>query len=119
VNRLKENRVGTFSQEDSPCLEGDWHRKAAALQFLTITYPFVRRSFTGREMGRSVGCFPLVGLLLGAVLAGLHFGLGVVFAGASVPLLLASWVVLTGAIHVDVSSILATVCSAARLRRNG
>ena len=40
----------------------------AALQFLTIAPPIVRRPFTVVEMGRAVGYFPLVGALLGGLL---------------------------------------------------
>jgi adenosylcobinamide-GDP ribazoletransferase len=74
----------------------------AALQFLTLTPPIVRRPFTPVEMGWSVGCFPLVGALLGGLLAGLNWGLTRVFpAGVSATLLLAFWVVITGALHLD------------------
>src|SRR5262249_36699274 len=43
----------------------------AAMQFLTIAPPLVRRSFTAAELGRAVGYFPLVGLLIGGFLVGL------------------------------------------------
>ncbi len=36
----------------------------AALQFLTIVPPIVRRPFTAAEMGRAVGFFPLVVLII-------------------------------------------------------
>jgi adenosylcobinamide-GDP ribazoletransferase len=74
----------------------------AALQFLTIVPPLVRRPFTEVELGRAVGFFPLVGILIGAVLAGLDVVLTSVFpAGVSTALVLASWVLLTGALHLD------------------
>lgn len=74
----------------------------AALQFLTIFPPVVRRPFEAAEMGAAVGYFPLVGLGLGAVLAGLSWLL-VQFLPASVGavLVLAVWEILTGAIHLD------------------
>src|SRR5262249_39305106 len=49
---------------------------AAALQFLTRIPALVRRPFTAMEMGDAVACFPAVGLLLGAALAGLDLLLG-------------------------------------------
>lgn len=74
----------------------------AALQFLTIVPPVVRRPFTPAELGRAVGFFPLVGLLLGGVLAGLNRGLMRVFpSGVTAVLVLAAWVALTGALHLD------------------
>ena len=74
----------------------------AALQFLTLTPPIVRRPFTPVEMGWSVSCFPLVGALLGGLLAGLNWSLARLFpAGVSAALLLASWVGITGALHLD------------------
>lgn len=74
----------------------------AALQFLTIVPPVVRRPFTPAELGRAVGFFPLVGLLLGSVLALLAWGLGRLFPpGVTAALALAAWVALTGALHLD------------------
>jgi adenosylcobinamide-GDP ribazoletransferase len=75
---------------------------AAALQFLTVMPPLVRRPFTPEELGGSVGWFSLVGLLLGAILAGIDWLLGWVFpAGVMAALVLASWVLGTGALHLD------------------
>ncbi len=74
----------------------------AALQFLTITPPLVQRPFTPEELGRSVGFFPAVGLALGAALYGLALGLGRVFPpGVAAALVLATWVILTRALHLD------------------
>ena len=74
----------------------------AAVQFLTLVPPIVRRSFTPVEMGWAVGCFPLVGLLLGGLLAGLDWVLVRVFpSGVSVALVIAAWVIVTGALHLD------------------
>jgi adenosylcobinamide-GDP ribazoletransferase len=75
---------------------------AAAVQFLTVLPPLVRRPFTPAELGRSVGWFPLVGLLLGGFLAGLDWLLARVFPpGVAVALALAAWVLSTGALHLD------------------
>lgn len=74
----------------------------AAVQFLLITPAFVRRPFTAEEMGRSVGYYPLVGLLLGGLLAAADALLGYVWL---IPvrsvLVLAIWIVLTGGLHLD------------------
>jgi adenosylcobinamide-GDP ribazoletransferase len=75
---------------------------AAALQFLTVMPPMVRRPFTPGELGRSVGWFPLVGLVIGGLLAGLSWGLGLLFpSGVTAALLLTVWVLSTGALHLD------------------
>ena len=74
----------------------------AALQFLTVTPPIIRRAFTAREMGGAVGFYPLIGLLLGAALTG-----GAALANRFFPqplaaaLTLTLWVTLTGGLHVD------------------
>lgn len=74
----------------------------AALQFLTLSPPIVRRPFTPRELGRAVGFFPLVGALLGAVLAALdQLLLPLLPASVTAALLLGVWVVGTGALHID------------------
>jgi len=74
----------------------------AALQFLTLAPPIVRRMFTAPEMGAAVGYFPLIGALLGALLALLDWGLGFVFpAAVSTVLILVASVLFTGALHLD------------------
>lgn len=74
----------------------------AALQFLTIFPAMVRRPFSGAELGWSLAFFPLVGGLLGGVLVILDRLLGLVFpAGVSAALILAAWVLATGALHLD------------------
>jgi len=74
----------------------------AAFQFLTILPPLLRRPVTLPELGRAVGWFPLVGLALGAILAGLDWGVGQIFpAGVSAVLVMAVWLLASGAIHFD------------------
>lgn len=74
----------------------------AALQFLTLFPPLIRRMFTAEEMGRAVGWFPLVGALLGALLALLDLGLRQIFpVSVSSVLVLAAAIVSTGALHLD------------------
>jgi cobalamin 5'-phosphate synthase/cobalamin synthase len=75
---------------------------AAAIQFLLISPTFVKRPFTPPELGRSTAFFPLVGLLLGGVLTGVDLLLAYVFpAEVRSALVLALWIVLTGALHFD------------------
>ena len=75
---------------------------AAAIQFLLISPAFVKRPFTSQELGRSTALFPLVGVLLGGLLAGADLLLAVVFpVEVRSALVLALWIVLTGALHFD------------------
>jgi adenosylcobinamide-GDP ribazoletransferase len=82
---------------------GEWLTPlAAAVQFLTLAPPLVRRPFTLVELGRSVGWFSLVGLLIGGLLAGLDWCLAWAFPpGVTAALVLAAWVLCTGALHLD------------------
>jgi len=74
----------------------------AALQFLMLSPAFIRRIFSDREMGASVGYYPLVGALLGVLLT-----LGDQLLEELLPLpvrsvlVLIAWVILTGALHLD------------------
>lgn len=75
---------------------------AAAWQFLTILPPLVRRPFVEDEMSRSTAFFPLIGVLAGAILAAADAGMSrSVPPNLSAAILLAIWVVLTGALHLD------------------
>ena len=73
----------------------------AALSFLTIL-PCPRRTFSALEMGRAVAYFPLVGLLIGALVM---FSAVVVLArvpfAVAAALVLTFWVTITGALHLD------------------
>ena len=73
-----------------------------AMQFLTVIPPVIKRRFTLPEMGRAVGYYPLVGLVIGGVLVGadrlFNFFLPPMLSAA---LLLAVWVLSSGALHVD------------------
>jgi adenosylcobinamide-GDP ribazoletransferase len=72
----------------------------ATLQFLTIIP--VKRSFSAEQIGRATGYFPLVGVIIGAILAGLDYLLGLVLPSALISVLLVSaMVLLTGALHLD------------------
>jgi adenosylcobinamide-GDP ribazoletransferase len=74
----------------------------AALHFLTTIPVASRRTFTDSELGASLAYYPLVGALVGALLAlgaalwGWAFG-----AGIAAALTLVTWVLLTGGLHLD------------------
>ena len=74
----------------------------AAFQFLTIFPTLIKRMFTSREMGQSVGWFPLVGATLGALLYGVnHFAQMLFPASVSAALTIFAWVFFTRAFHLD------------------
>ncbi|MBN1813582.1 MAG: adenosylcobinamide-GDP ribazoletransferase [Anaerolineae bacterium] len=73
-----------------------------ALQFLTSIPVRISGEITPRLMARAMAWFSVVGLMLGGVLALVDVGLRALFppvVGAA--LLLATWVALTGALHLD------------------
>lgn len=72
-----------------------------ALQFLTRVPVPAGAPPTPAELGRSALHYPLVGLLLGAALAGLARLLAGADAGLAAALTLAAWVLATGALHLD------------------
>jgi adenosylcobinamide-GDP ribazoletransferase len=73
-----------------------------ALQFLTIVPPVIRRPFTPEELGRSVGWFALVGIVIGLALVGSDRALIMVFpTSIATALVLTIWVLITGALHLD------------------
>ena len=75
---------------------------AAALQFLTLAPPLLRRALLPEELGRAIAYYPLVGLLIGGALAALHWALSHVLPTALVSaLVLAAWVWASGALHLD------------------
>jgi len=74
----------------------------AALQFLTtIPLPW-QREISPKDLGRSLVYFPVVGLIIGLILAGLNWLFGL-FLPASIvnALLLVSLAIITGALHLD------------------
>jgi adenosylcobinamide-GDP ribazoletransferase len=73
-----------------------------ALQFLTVFPTPLRQEVTAKACGQSLAYFPLIGLILGAILLGLHYGLILVLPSSVVnALLIIALVVLTGAHHLD------------------
>lgn len=72
-----------------------------ALQFLTRIPIRIAGTLSAEEIGRSLAYYPLVGLVIGALLAlgaSLLEGVPTLLAAA---LLLALWVAVTGALHLD------------------
>lgn len=72
-----------------------------ALQFLTRIPIAMDRAPTGAELGGSILWYPLVGLLLGAVLLGIQILTAEMPAQIQAILLLVGWVGLTGGLHLD------------------
>jgi len=74
----------------------------AALQFLTIFPTPLKQEVSPEACGQSLPYFPVVGLILGAILFGLHYGLSFVLPQAIIPaLLIATLAVITGAQNLD------------------
>jgi len=74
----------------------------AALRFLTIVPIPWRREVSQKEVGRSTGYFPVVGVIIGLILAGLNWLLSLFLPSMVVnALLLVALAVITGAMHLD------------------
>jgi len=73
-----------------------------ALRFLTIIpVPFLKDKYED-NLGKALACFPLIGLLLGSILAVLNYLLLFILPSPIVTVLLISaLVILTGAHHID------------------
>ncbi len=77
-------------------------RLFSAFRFLSVLpFPAGKHEDFGKSV-RAAAYFPFVGLVLGAILFGVFFGLSSVFStfAASIVVLI-SWVVLTGGLHLD------------------
>lgn len=73
-----------------------------AVQFLTILPVPGSKGLRDIGWGRATAWYPAVGLVLGAILAGLDWALDWFLpAGVAAALLLVAWVVFTGALHLD------------------
>lgn len=73
-----------------------------AFQFLTIIPLPFRLNYQDGDLGRSMRWFPLVGLALGALLAGLHYCLQFIFPEQIVAVMLvAVLAAVTGGLHLD------------------
>ncbi len=72
-----------------------------ALGFLT-SIPVRTPTPQAGDLGRAGVWFPIVGLILGAILAGAHYALNQVFSPLlSAALVVAVWAALTGGLHLD------------------
>ena len=77
-------------------------RFLTALRFLTIIPLPWRREASPEELGGSIGYFPVIGLIIGLILAGLNWLLGLFLPSAVVNgVLIVSMVVISGALHLD------------------
>ncbi len=77
-------------------------RLFAALGFLTSIPSAPNRVFTPVQVGRALAYFPVVGLILGLILFDLDYFLSRVFPGlVANALLIAAYIALTGALHLD------------------
>ncbi len=73
-----------------------------ALQFLTSLPVPIKRELSPEKIGRATAYFPVVGLIIGLVLAALNWLLiHILPAGVVNALLIAALVILTGALHLD------------------
>lgn len=72
-----------------------------ALQFLTRVPMPVSSKTHGRDAGRSLLYYPLVGLLVGLLFAALYWLLADTNDGLTAALLLFVWVLTTGGLHLD------------------
>ncbi len=73
-----------------------------ALQFLTTLPVPLWREANGEDVGRSVRYFPIIGLVLGLILALLHWLLSLILPANLVDLItVVALIMLTGALHLD------------------
>lgn len=73
-----------------------------ALQLLTrLPVPSLGAPPRPQQMGQSALFFPVVGLLIGALLAGVHLALQGIAPGVLAALILTVWVLITGGLHLD------------------
>ncbi|MBI3547269.1 MAG: adenosylcobinamide-GDP ribazoletransferase [Gammaproteobacteria bacterium] len=72
-----------------------------ALQFLTRIPVLRLTNISAQERGRSVLYYPVVGLLIGALLSGMHISLVTADASLQAAIILLAWVLITGGLHLD------------------
>ncbi len=72
-----------------------------AVQFLTRLPAPAAHDVNERQVGYSLLFYPLVGLIIGALLAALHWLLLDTSATLAAALLVATWILITGGLHLD------------------
>jgi adenosylcobinamide-GDP ribazoletransferase len=72
-----------------------------ALQFLTRLPLRLEPPPDAREIGRSLACYPIVGLALGIGLWGIALTVARLPAFLAAAIVLTAWVAITGALHID------------------
>lgn len=73
-----------------------------SIQFLTIIPPLIRREVTAKEIGLATSYFPIAGFVIGGIISLSSLWSSELFKPEiSAALLLAVWIILTGALHVD------------------
>lgn len=72
-----------------------------AVQFLTIIPVMIRGGVTQKDLGRSMGYFPLTGLLIAGLLCLIYYCTSVLCPQARAALLAALGVIVTGGVHLD------------------
>jgi adenosylcobinamide-GDP ribazoletransferase len=87
-------------------LRREWRALACAMQFLTRIPVATKSMFDNRDYANSLAWYPAVGGVLGGVLGALVWLCGVTLSDLPSPslaaaLVLAVWVLLTGALHLD------------------
>lgn len=78
-----------------------WQPLLIAVQFLTIIPVRISTAPAAQTMGQSLLYYPLVGLLLGAILVAISTFGNALSASLLAALILACWILLTGALHLD------------------
>lgn len=74
----------------------------AAVQFLTSIPVPLKRALSPEQLGRTTAYFPLVGLIIGGILAGLNWLLLYILPASVVnALLITALAIITGAMHLD------------------
>jgi len=85
-----------------PARSTPWVALIGAFQFLTIIPPLIKRPFSAKELGQAVSFYPLVGVGIGSILLGTDYLLLFISPPQlRAALILALWVILTGALHLD------------------
>ena len=72
------------------------------MQFLTGIPVPIKKELNAEQLGRATAFFPLVGLVIGGILAGLNWVLNCILPASVVNvLLIVALVIITGAMHLD------------------